>query len=503
MRGLAVLMSFLLAILPLAPIAQGDGDCCKSKPNTSGCPGEKMTRVNYTLTATAGVGTATIIGRYAPPGPLANTTAFQKTIALDPDKGVCVRGDFCAKDGEDILLKISISGEPKTSGLGAAFGATWGCSGHKELGTSDGDEGSIVGHGRMKTGVGASGGTRPAGSGSGSNGSVHFEWEMGVKLPESIGSQSYQDDPLLPKMLLNLETLAGVACTPELLRIPAENYLRIARVNVGGRQMKVTFQSTHANAAAAYALELSRWREEMNRTDFQLTHAIPPLQPRGFAAAVQSPRDDPAGYPIHPGDARFNLESRETVRDGMTGPIKQIRIETGLLVFDPPVDGAFKIKFYGAGQFSNNSEPGAEYPLTDPFNPLRSWRVANPNPEKWKASDMTFSIGPAPDNVETPVIAGYERSGLAGTRKIVKTSVRNAALTYDVASQNLSEFDQHHRLVLSSEGIAGENLDTEYHYPDDPAGEPEWMKRSDGYFEKYTYAGDRDLFPYTTQVIRP
>ena len=91
--------------------------------------------------------------------------------------------------------------------------------------------------------------------------------------------------------------------------------------------------------------------------------------------------------------------------------------------------------------------------------------------------------------------------GSLGSVKTVEIS--NNATPKKIFSRHISKFDANYRLIASSDGDDSDPVTTEYHYPADPLGQIEWMKRSDGYFEKYGYEGDRAVLPYTKIVIRP
>lgn len=504
-RTIAILLSVVIALIPLRLGA----DCCggASDPECEGKPcGDKETGVYYTLSVGTGAsGSATIVGKYEDDG----TVAFEQTVHYPApgDSSGCGAnmecGFFCAKDNRNIILSLSARGNVcGYYSLNAVFTANYGCSGSVSLQCGS-DEWDFVSNfqsarneGNMTTGEsnGCSTGScplPPAGSGAAENGSVHFEWELGRPFDQGPSLSKRLRNYRLPKMLLSLNDLTGVNWTPEaMLRIPTDTYRhRVIFTDGDNRLHGMEYSATDAKAPVVLNSEIFNWLNENPTLTF---------------GSVQT--DDKSPFP-------------QCERLVVGGKIKQVRTADCLAVFEQ-LAGSFRIKFYYPGQFivPPNRVPGTSlYLLNVNQVPKYTWLVDKPN-----ATSIRVKEAPgAPEEkatVWTQVAGGWEMAedngsrieskkmanvtlpgGGAGTTKTIE--IRNAA--GDVLSRQVSTFDAYHRLVASSDGKVGEEITTEYRYPADPLGEMEWMKRSDGYFERYSQVGNKITLPYTKLVVRP
>ena len=528
-RTLVALLSMLMAVTPISVGV----DCCGggAVPECKGqtCQ-EKETLVNYTLWVGSGPGgSATIIGKYEDDG----SQAFTKTVVYPgqnqndcPSNMEC--GSFCAKDGRKIILKLYASGEVcPYNNLGAIFSATYGCSGSAGVRASDSwdigtpfwetHSASCKNDGDMMTGVsnGCSSGQSctppPTGSGGAKNGSVHFEWEMGTRLGMPPRRTRFLDSNRMTKMLLNLNNLAEmqVDCTPEkLLTIPKDNYFHMLRIIAEGKFYLLPYYATPEQNVAPYTVRTAEFNEWQAENPTILNPQI-------------DVRREIGGAP-HDGDEIIGLPQCERVYvvDPGTGlpVLKQIRTGDALAVFEQLV-GSFKIKFYYNGQFivPPGHLPGnGPYGLNGTPNPKYTWLVNRPTATSIRVTEDPDNVATAQattwtwvggawemaegDRIESKKIVEVLPDGSPGSVKTVEVFNADHSKTL---SRHVSSFDANHRLIKSTYGEASDEVTTDYHYPADPLGQIEWMKRSDGYFERYLYVGDRTAPPYTTIVIRP
>ena len=524
-------VALLCVTIVSAPIRLG-ADCCGGNPPKcpeGSTPKEKETKVKWTLWGGTGHGSATISAKYAKQG-IPPPEGFPATAVFDgPVINRCYTkqecGAFNAKDGEPIKLKLSAKGKPCIyEVIRGIFSASWGCSGGVSLKCISPPSTGFLPvfqsckiDGEMTTGVtnGCSGQScpiQPTGSGSARNGSVHFEWEMGERLQQASDLAKYPGSPWLPKMLLNLESLAGATMTADLLQIPDNSYLHLVRIIDGNGDFHLlTYHATAAEDVAPFASRTAEFNEWV---------AENPEVPNPAIDGFRHMQDDQD----HPGDERIGLPQCEKMWVG--SELRQVRTEGGLAVFkelrDPGVSEALEIRFYYPDQYIVPPDRAPESGLisVDATQiPKYTWRIDRPSASSIRVTEDPYSAANTKSTVWTQVGGAWEMSedngnrteskniidiilpngGGPGTQKTIQ--IRDAADR--VLSNQVSQFDVNHRLVSFSEGVAPDVLTAEYHYPADPLGRIEWMKRSDGDFEKYSYAGDAATLPFTATVLRP